>query len=101
RVMVSEATTSVTVRDRPANVNLIARFIANLNKNLSKQVLVKIEVLTVTLESDFNFGINWDVVQRAFGNGNYQLVSNNGAPIALQSSTQLSLNSTSLGVNNP
>lgn len=90
KVMVSEATTSVTVRDRPANVNLIARYINNLNNNLSKQVFVKIEILTVTLENDFNFGINWNIVQRAFKHGTYQLVSNNGAPIAIQSATNLS-----------
>ncbi len=100
RVMVSEATTSVTVRDRPPNVNLITRFINNLNNNLSRQVLVKVEVLTVTLENDFNFGINWNVVQRAFNNGKYNLVNDNGAPILLQTSTQLSLKALSLGVNN-
>lgn len=101
KVMVSEATTTVTVRDRPTNVALISRFVNNLNNNLSKQVLVKIEILQVTLESDFNFGINWNVVQRAFANGNYQLVANNGSPIALTSATQLALNNTSVGINNP
>ena len=100
KVMVSEATTSVTVRDRPTNVSLISRFINNINNNLSKQVLVRVEILQVTLESDFNFGINWDVVQRAFNNGKYQLVSNNGAPISLTSATQLSLNATSAGISN-
>ncbi len=89
RVMVSEATTSVTVRDRPSNVALIGQFINRINTNLSKQVLVKIEVLQVTLESDFNFGINWDVVQRAFNNGTYKLVASNGSPIVLQTATQL------------
>jgi len=100
KVMVSEATTTVTIRDRASNVNLIARFINNLNNNLSKQVLVKVEVITVTLESDFNFGINWQVVQRAFNNGTYQLVSNNGAPISLTSVTGLNLEMTRVGFNN-
>ncbi len=100
KVMVSEATTSVTVRDRPTNVNLISRFINNVNNNLSRQVLVKVDILTVTLESDFNFGINWNVVQHAINNGSYQLVSNNGAPIALTSITQLGLNVTSAGIAN-
>ncbi|EKD55103.1 MAG: Type IV pilus protein, PilN [uncultured bacterium] len=99
KVTVSEATTSVTVRDRPTNVSLIGRFINNLNNNLSKQVLVKIEILQVILESDFNFGINWNVVQHAINDGNYQLVSNNGAPISLSSATGLSLNMTQAGLN--
>jgi type IVB pilus formation R64 PilN family outer membrane protein len=102
KVMVSEATTSVTVRDRPTNVALIGRFISNVNTNLSKQVLVKIEVLSVTLESDFNFGINWDIVQRAFNNGTYTLVAANGSPISLQTATQLTglTSPNKYGVNN-
>ncbi len=101
KVMVSEATTSVTVRDRPTNVRLISQFINNLNNNLSKQVLVKVEIITVTLENDFNFGINWNVIQHAIGNGQYRLLSDNGAPIALTTSpTQLSLAMTQAGIVN-
>lgn len=100
KVMVSEATTSVTVRDRPSNVALVGKFIQNMNNNLAKQVLVKIEVLQVTLENDFNFGINWNLVQNAFGNGFYQLVSNNGSPIAISSITGLTGSVTTAGINN-
>lgn len=101
RVMVSEATTSVTVRDRPTNVHLVERFINNVNNNLSKQVLVKVEILSVTLESDFNFGINWNIVQHAINNGNYKLVSSNGSPISLTSLAQLSLSPTQAGLTFP
>jgi MSHA biogenesis protein MshL len=100
KVIVSEATTSVTVRDRSTNVNLIGRFINNVNNKLSRQVLVKVEILTVTLENDFNFGINWNNIQHAFGNGQYRLISNNGAPIALTTATGLNLNVTQAGVFN-
>ncbi|MEO8965121.1 MAG: hypothetical protein ABI370_10670, partial [Gammaproteobacteria bacterium] len=48
----------------------------------------------------YNFGINWDVVQRAFGNGTYQLFSSNGAPISLSTVTGLSTNLTQVGINN-
>lgn len=87
RVMVSEATTTVTVRDRPTNLNLVSRFIANVNNNLQKQVLVKVQVLDVTLSNDFVFGINWDIVQRMFGGGgnNFILKSDEGTPISLTS----------------
>ncbi|MDX1901250.1 MAG: secretin N-terminal domain-containing protein [Gammaproteobacteria bacterium] len=101
KVVVSQSTTSVTVSDRPRNVKLIGQFIENLNNNLSKQVLVKIEVLTVQLENNFNFGINWNLVQRAIGNGTYQLISNNGAPFALSSVIGLATGSaTAVGLNN-
>lgn len=102
KVMVSEATTTVTVRDRPTNVALISQFISNLNNNLSRQVLVKIQVLDVTLESDFNYGINWNMVEGSFGGGTYQLNANNGTPISITSVTGLVTGATTVaGINNP
>jgi len=83
KVMVSESTTTVTVRDRPTNIDLISKFIDNYNHNLSKQVLVKVQVLEITLSSDYVFGINWNVVQRSFGNGNYILNANFGTPVSI------------------
>lgn len=83
KVMVSEATTTVTVRDKPTNVDLVAKFIDNLNNNLSKQVLVKVQILSITLNSDYNFGINWNIVQQAFGGSNYQLVANQATPFTI------------------
>lgn len=68
KVTVSQATTTITVRDRPTNVELIGQFIANLNKNLTKQVLVKVQVLEISLSNEFSFGINWDNVIHAFHN---------------------------------
>lgn len=85
KVVVSEATTSVTVRDKPTNVELISKFISNLNNNLSKQVLVKVQVLEVNLSSDFNYGIDWHLIQRAFGGGgsNFVLNANDGQPVSI------------------
>jgi len=82
KVMVSEATTSVTVRDRPTNVALVSRFIANMNNTLSKQVLVKVQVLDILLSSAYDFGINWALVKKSLGtqfilNGNY------GTPVSI------------------
>ncbi len=82
KVVVSQASTSVTVRDRPTNVALIDKYIQNLNKNLSKQVLVKVQVLDIQLSSDFNFGINWDAVKHTLGH-QFQLIGNYGTPITL------------------
>lgn len=84
KVMVSEATTTVTVRDKASNVDLVAKYIMNLNHNLSKQVLVKVQVLDVNLTSDFVYGINWQIVQRFFGGGsNFVLNANEGTPITI------------------
>jgi len=82
KVMVSESTTSVTVRDRPMNVSLIAHYLANLNRSLSRQVLVKVEVLDITLQDAFNFGINWDAVKQTLGQ-QFVLNANYGTPVSI------------------
>lgn len=87
KVMVSEATTSVTVRDRPTNVALVGQYIANLNQNISRQVLVKIQILQVDLTNTYNMGIDWQVVANAFHNSPFILNSSYGTPISLINTT--------------
>lgn len=82
KVMVSESTTSVTVRDRPSNVNLISRYIQNLNHNLSRQVLVKVEILDVSLNSAYNYGIDWTLVKRTLSS-QFFLNANYGTPVSI------------------
>lgn len=84
KMTVSQATTSITVRDRPTNVLLVGQYISNLNNNLSKQVLVKIQVLEVALENGFNYGIDWNIITKSFAHSNFQLAADYGTPIAIQ-----------------
>jgi len=81
-VMVSESTTSVTVRDRPANVALIGKYIANMNSSLSRQVLVKVQVLDVTLSSDFLYGIDWNLMKKTLGS-TFKLNMDFGTPVSI------------------
>lgn len=83
KVIVSESTTTVTVRDRPTNVELIGRYIENLNRSLSKQVLIKVQILEVQLENDFNFGINWQIIANAFNKSPFVLNGSYGTPISI------------------
>ena len=85
KVTVSQATTTVTVNDRPTNVELVEQYIKNLNNKLSKQVLVRIQVLEVQLENDYNFGIDWSIVTKAFHNSNFVIRGNYGSPISISS----------------
>lgn len=82
-VMVSESTSSVTVRDRPTNIELVSQYVANLNNRLSKQVLIKVQIIAVDLSSDFNFGINWQLVANAFHNSPFVVNANYGTPVAI------------------
>jgi type IVB pilus formation R64 PilN family outer membrane protein len=82
-VTVSQATTTVTVRDRPSNIQLVGQFIHNLNMNLSKQVLVKVQILEINLENDYNFGIDWQIIAHAFHNSPFVINGNYGTPITI------------------
>lgn len=85
KVVVSESTTTVTVRDRPSNVALVSAYITNLNRKISKQVLVKVQVLELTLQNDWNLGIDWRIVQRAFGGSNFIFNAPAGEPVSITS----------------
>jgi type IVB pilus formation R64 PilN family outer membrane protein len=61
KVMVSESTTTVTVRDHASNVQEIADYLASMNRDLSKEVLLQVQVLQITLNTNFNLGINWNL----------------------------------------
>lgn len=66
RYMISEATTTVTVHDHPDNVDAIGIYLDRLNKTLSQQVAIKIEVLDVRLTESYNMGIDWSAVAHVF-----------------------------------
>ncbi len=83
KVTVSEATTSVTVRDRPTNLALVGQYISNLNNKLARQVLVKIQILQVDLSNTFDLGINWQIVANSFHNSPFVLNGSYGTPISL------------------
>lgn len=63
-VIVSEATTSVTVHDRPENVAAMAQYIKRLNHSLSQEVGIRVQVIEVALKPQFQFGIAWNVVRQ-------------------------------------
>jgi type IVB pilus formation R64 PilN family outer membrane protein len=66
-VIVSESTTSVTVQDRPSNVKAIAKYILALNHTLTQQVSIKVQLLEIKLNKDFNYGVNWNLVTEQLG----------------------------------
>lgn len=52
----------IWVKDRVSNVNEVAAYIKSINKFLSKQVFLKVEVIDVTLNKGFQTGINWNLL---------------------------------------
>ncbi|CAM4423785.1 MAG: Type 3 secretion system secretin [Legionellaceae bacterium] len=70
QITVSEATTTVTIRDKPQNIRTMANYLASMDKNMSQQVALDIQVLEIELNKSFNYGVNWGLV-RNFINNNY------------------------------
>lgn len=62
KVVASPATGTMTVTDTPDRLEQIAQFIERENKALSRQVMVNVTVLAVTVSNNDNFGINWNLV---------------------------------------
>jgi len=73
-VVASPATGSITVSDTPDRLANIEKFIEKENKALSRQVMINVTILGVTLSSNDSYGINWNLVygdlERKYGINN-------------------------------
>ncbi len=76
KISVSQATTTVTVRDHPSNISNVDRYIQKMNKILSKQVHFDVQVLDVSLSKQFQYGINWNDLQYHIGSSGGDLKLN-------------------------
>jgi type IVB pilus formation R64 PilN family outer membrane protein len=61
-VVSSAATGTLTVTDTPAILARIEKFIERENRTLSRQVMINVTVLAVSLADEDNYGLNWDLV---------------------------------------
>ena len=73
---VAESTTSVTVYDHPQNIRQIEKYVTHLNEELSRQVLLQVKVLEIQLNKQFNYGVDWNLVE-----GNLVIAGNNASPV--------------------
>lgn len=98
-VIISESTTTVTVNDYPSHVHRIAQYIKRLNQSLSKEVAIRIEVLDLELNKEFNFGINWNLVAQDIAKNfpDLQLVGNLGTATNLVATSIIGRDQNSAG----
>lgn len=61
-VVSSAATGALTVTDTPAILARIEKFIERENRTLSRQVMINVTVLAVSVADQDNYGLNWDLV---------------------------------------
>lgn len=64
KVSTSPSLGTVTVIDTPEVVAQVGRYIDSQNKILSRQVLVNVKVLSVSMSADDSYGIQWDLVKK-------------------------------------
>lgn len=72
KIFVSQATTSVTVTDHSQNIRTIATYLKQLNRDLSRQVALDVQVLEIDLSDAYEYGINWNKI-RAFASHGIQV----------------------------
>jgi type IVB pilus formation R64 PilN family outer membrane protein len=58
----SPATGTITITDLPDVLDRIAKYVDSENRSLTKQVVVNVTVLGVTLSDSDSYGINWNSV---------------------------------------
>jgi type IVB pilus formation R64 PilN family outer membrane protein len=71
KVLASPATGAITVVDTPDSLDRIATYIDSENKALSRQIVINVTVLSVSLNRGDEYGIDWNLVynglDRRFG----------------------------------
>jgi type IVB pilus formation R64 PilN family outer membrane protein len=64
KVLASPATGAITVVDTPDSLDRIASYIDNENKALSRQIVINVTVLSVSLNRGDEYGIDWNLVYK-------------------------------------
>jgi type IVB pilus formation R64 PilN family outer membrane protein len=82
KVWVSEATTTVTVKDHPENVRDMTRYINELNQIMAEQVSIRVQVFELDLNKEHAYGIDWNQLMGSI-KGTDLLFSGGGAAAAV------------------
>lgn len=82
-VMISQASTTATVRDYPQNVDAIARYIKKLNNILSQEVQLKVRVIELSLSKSFSYGIDWNLLDQKIGSFHFGITGSAGSATTL------------------
>ncbi|WP_435101173.1 pilus (MSHA type) biogenesis protein MshL [Arhodomonas sp. AD133] len=66
-VSVDRVAGTLYVKGRPDKVKAASRYVARLEKTLSRQVFIEAQLIDVRLSDGFEFGIDWTVLRDNFG----------------------------------
>ena len=57
----------IEISDRPSALKRVERYLASLNTNVQRQVEIEAQLYDVTLNDQFQFGVDWEQIVRAYG----------------------------------
>ncbi len=75
-VIVSPQAGLVTVRALPHEINAVKKFITDTQEHLRRQVIIEAKILEVTLNDDYQQGIEWNSVLGHAGSTDFEFVTN-------------------------
>jgi MSHA type pilus biogenesis protein MshL len=56
------------VKDTPASIHAVSRFVNQFKKSLARQILIEARIIEVTLLDEFKYGIDWSFVRDTAAN---------------------------------
>ncbi len=75
---VSESTSSITVKDRPSQLRIIETLVNNINRIVTRQVILDIQLVDITLSDANKMGVDWSLVRQTV-NSAFRLTNEPGA----------------------
>ncbi|MCC1496717.1 hypothetical protein [Alcanivorax sp. 1008] len=83
---------SVTVTDTPEVIRKVEKYIANVNRTLTQEVVMDVTVLSVQLSNEDERGIDWDLVYNSGQSASFGMTSGGGVASPVGSLTGAILN---------
>jgi MSHA biogenesis protein MshL len=65
------ATTSLIVKDYPANISKISEYIYEQNEKMTRQVAIDMTIIDVQFDDSTQFGVDWGLVSKQLGSKDY------------------------------
>ncbi len=63
---ISRMGSTILVKDHPANIRSVAKFLQSIQETLRRQVIIEAKIVEVLLDNSHQYGINWEHVRFNF-----------------------------------
>jgi len=91
---INKVSGSIIVTDKPAVLDKISDLVSTINESLGRQQSFEIQIIEVTLSSDYETGIDWNTIAKKFAGLNNITASTNFSSAGFLSGQLLTLSAT-------